>query len=110
MTAIEALELTNNNHYKKDAIEYGIKTIESEIKEYATKGERSCIIRFLHHPGAYRRDFVPKYGEENKEHHKLYNVERELREYFTSQGFTFRLVTNDICGGVRQDPYWTICW
>nr|DAW98060.1 MAG TPA: hypothetical protein [Bacteriophage sp.] len=40
----------------------------------------------------------------------MYNIETELREYFTKNGFIFKRVTDDVCGGVRQDPYWIICW
>lgn len=109
MLASEALEITNANNYKNDAIQYGIKEIEDKIKEYAKRGYRSCTISFYSHPYGYM-NFVEKYGEENKEHYKLYNIETELREYFTKNGFAFKRVIDDICGGVRQDPYWTICW
>ena len=109
MLASEALAITNNNNFKADAVQYGIKSIEDKIRENATRGNRNCIIRFLHHPCVYR-DFVSKYGEDHKDDYKLYDVEQEIREYFTNNGFKFRLITDDICGGVRQDPYWTICW
>lgn len=109
MLASEALAITNVNNYKNDAVQYGIKELEEKIKEHAEKGYRNCIVSFYSHPYGYR-DFIEKYGEENKEHYKLYNIETELREYFTKNGFTFKRVINDICGGVRQDPYWIICW
>ena len=109
MLASEALAITNVNNYKNDAVKYGIKELEEKIIEYAENGYRNCIVSFYSHPYGYK-DFVEKYGEKYKEHYKLYNIETELREYFTKNGFTFKRVTDDICGGVRQDPYWVIYW
>ncbi|MCB6806769.1 hypothetical protein PMN51_17740 [Blautia wexlerae] len=109
MLASEALSITNRNMYKTDAIEYGIKNLEEKIKRSAEKGYRKCIVDFCSFPYGYN-DFVKKYGEENKEHHKLYEIEAELKEYFIKNGFTFKRVTDDICGGVLQAPYWIICW
>ena len=65
-----------------------------------------CSLR-NHHPGPFK-EFQKKYGDSEK--YCEFNVEKELREYFTGNGFSFRYVTDDICGGVRQDPYWVICW
>ncbi len=109
MTAQEALNVTNSNPYKNDAVAYGIKSIECRIKKYAEKGERSCLIDFCNHPGGYK-DFESKYGTGKIDFYRQYNVEKELRDYFEGNGFRFKLVTDDICGGVRQDPYWIICW
>lgn len=110
MLASEALAISNTNVYKKAAVEYGIAELEKKIRRLAKKdGRRSCIVSFSSFPCGYT-EFIEKYGEENKSHHKLYNIEKELREYFTKNEFTFKLVTDDICGGVRQDPYWIICW
>ena len=109
MTANEARELMQNS-YRTDAVQYAIASIEKKIRDYATRGNRSCIVSFYSHPGMYT-DFVMKYGKERDENnYKQYDVESEIREHFTKNGFTFKLVTDDVCGGVRQDPYWTICW
>ena len=82
MLASEALAITNVNNYKNDAVKYGIKELEEKIIEHAEKGYRNCIVSFYSHPYGYK-DFVEKYGEKYKEHYKLYNIETELREYFT---------------------------
>ena len=101
-------ELVNEGTFA-EVMGVNINELKEKIKEHAEKGYRNCIVSFYSHPYGYR-DFIEKYGEENKEHYKLYNIETELREYFTKNGFTFKIVTDDICGGVRQDPYWIICW
>lgn len=109
MLASEALSITNANNYKNAAVQYGISNLEQKIRDCAEKGCRSCIVDFSTYPCGYNK-FVEKYGEENSKWYKLYDIETELREYFTKNGFTFKKVVDDICGGVRQDPYWTICW
>lgn len=109
MTAQEALALTNTNSYRNDALAYGIADIESRIKRNAEAGKRSCLVGFRYHPGEYKK-FEAKYGVDKRDDYCQYNVEREITEYFVKNGFSFKLITNDICGGVRQDPYWTICW
>ena len=108
MNANEARELMGKS-FRADAVQYAIKTTEDKIRDYATRGNRSCYISFYSHPGGYK-NFIQKYGEEHHDDYKQYNVEKEIKEYFTKNGFAFKLVTDDICGGVRQDPYWTICW
>ena len=108
MTANEAREMMNLS-FRADAVQYAIATVEKKIKDYATRGNRNCYVSFYSHPGKYK-DFTQKYGKEHHDYYKQYDVEPEIREHFTKNGFTFKLVTDDICGGVRQDPYWTICW
>ena len=108
MNVNKARELMKNS-YRADAVQDAIATIEKKIKDYATRGNRNCYVSFYSHPGGHK-DFIQKYGEEHHDDYKLYDVEQEIREYFTKNGFTFKLVTNDVCGGVRQDMYWTICW
>ena len=109
MLASEALNMTNSNSYRADAIQHGIENLESEIKQAALKGHRECIVSFYSFPYGYRK-FVEKYGEENEEKYREYNIEVELRKYFEENGFIFKRITGDICGGVRQAPYWVIQW
>lgn len=101
--------LSKENRYKKDAFESAKEYMEREIKFYARKGKRSRLIDFEWLPGR-RDDFLKKYGEEQKDEYRHYNIEEELREYFGKEGFTFKHVTDAVSGGVRQDPYWIICW
>ena len=108
LLASEARELVKKS-FRKDAVEDAIASIEKKIKNNAERGNRSCIVNFYSYPGGYN-EFIQKYGKEHHDDYKHYNVEEEIREYFSKNGFTFKLVTDDICGGVRQDPYWTICW
>ena len=108
MNVNEARELMKSS-FREDAVTYAIKNLENKIREWATKGYRNCIVSFYSYPGGYN-DFIQKYGEDNRNNHKQFNVEQEIKEHFTKNGFTFKLVTDDICGGVRQDPYWIICW
>lgn len=109
MTAKDAAEIAMSNYYRKDAAEYAICTIEKRIRSYAEKGERECLIDFWNHPFGYL-DFEKKYGKDKRDFYKQYNVEKEVREYYESKGFIFKLVTDFICGGVRQDPFWVIRW
>ena len=109
MTANDALKIVNENVYRDKAIRYRICTIEDEITAKAHEGKRSCIIDFESCPGL-RRDFIKIFGEEAMDKYLYYDVEREIRDYFEPRGFKFKLVTDAINGGVRQDPYWTICW
>ena len=109
MTASEALNITNGNNYRAEAIQYGIEELEEKIKRTASKGYRQCIVSFYSFPYGFT-EFLKKHGEERKKEFKEYNIETELREYFTRNGFKFKRITDDICGGVRQDPYWVICW
>lgn len=107
MTAEEMRKISDGCSLRKNAVDYGIKTIEEKMMEYAKRGFRECYVSFNHHPGPFK-EFQKKYGDNEK--YCEFNVEKELREYFTGNGFSFRYVTDDICGGVRQDPYWVICW
>ena len=108
ITANEARELMKKS-FREDAINYGIQSIEKYIREYATQGKRNCIVSFYKYPYGYN-DFIKKYGKEHHEDYRQYDVEIEIKEYFTKNGFCFKLIKDDICGGVRQDPYWVICW
>ena len=109
MTAKDAAEIAMSNDYRKDAAECAICTIEKRIKSHAENGERSCLIDFWAHPFGYL-EFEKKYGSDKRDFYKQYDVEKEIRKYFESKGFVFKLVTDFICGGVRQAPFWTICW
>ncbi len=109
MTANEARMLTEDNQYRMDAVEYGIFCTEEKIRKAATGGEKSCLINFWYYPNGYLK-FEEKYGPDTRTHYKQYDVESELREYFTKNGFKFRYVTDLVLGGVRQDPFWEICW
>ena len=93
LLASEVLKMMNESP-RIEATKKQIERMEKKIKDYALRGHRSCIVDFYY----YNKDFSG------------YNLETEIKEYFTKNGFTFKLVTDDICGGVRQDPYWTICW
>ena len=108
INANEARELMKNS-FRAEAVQYAIENISQYIKERATQGYRSCIVTFNKHPNTYA-NFIKKYGKERHDDYKTYDVEKEIKEHFTKQGFTFKLITDDICGGVRQSPYWTICW
>jgi hypothetical protein len=108
ITATEARALMSKS-FREDAIQHAIKSIESNIKKYASEGKRYTIVTFNKFPGAYN-DFIKKYGEERKGEYVTYDVEIEIKNYFEKNGFYFKLVKDDICGGVKQDPYWTICW
>ena len=101
--------LSEENLYKKDAFEYAKQETKRLIELYAKKGERSCPINFAYVPGN-KGVFLEKYGEQNEREWRSYDVEQEMREYFENEGFTFKYITNEINGGVRQDPYWRICW
>lgn len=105
MTATEARALSERNAYKSEAIEEGIKDINEKIKEHAAKGDDKCCISFYHYPGAYK-DFIAKHGINANKNYKVFNIEAELKEYFTKpeQGYTFRYVTNGYSG------FWEICW
>ena len=109
MNAKEMLELTNKNNFRKEAIEYAIKSLEDKMQIFASRGNRNCIVDFKSYPGGHK-DFIEKHGKENESNYSKYDVEKEIREHFEGLGFKFKLITDDICGGVRQDPYWTICW
>lgn len=109
MTAQDALAITNNNSYRKDALTYAISNLEERIKKYAASGKRTCLVDFHSHPGPYL-EFEAKYGADKSDDYHMYDIEEELREHFVKNGFSFKLIRDDICGGVRQDPYWTICW
>ena len=109
MLASEALAITNNNIYKMEAVQCGIENLEKRIKRAALNGLRNCIVDFDSYP-CNIADFLAKHGEENREAFKHYNIECELREHFTKNGFKFKYVTDAVSGGVRQDPYWIICW
>ena len=109
MNANEARELMRQNCFKMDAIQYAIERIEQDITEHALKGNRCCLVTFNKHPYGYAK-FVEKYGKDNVDNYKTYDVEQEVKEHFTKEGFEFKLIRDDICGGVRQDPYWVICW
>lgn len=108
MTANEARELMKDS-FRTDAIQDAIATIEGNIKKYAAKGHRSCYVSFYSHPGGYN-DFISKYGKEHHNDYKMYDVKEEVVEYFANNGFNFKYVTDCILGGVRQDPFWEICW
>ena len=109
MTVQEARALTEGNTYRTIAINYAISTIESTIRSRAEKGARSCIVDFMWHPNGFNK-FIEQFGEDQKDRYVPFNVEQEVKEHFTRNGFSFKYVTDDICGGVRQDPYWIICW
>ena len=93
LLASEVLKMMNESP-RIEATKKKIEQMEKKIKDHALRGYRSCIVDFYY----YNKDFSG------------YNLETEIKEYFTKNGFTFKLITDDICGGVRQDPYWTICW
>lgn len=107
--ASEMLQLTNSNSYKQDAVNEAIKRTKDKIKNCAQRGERSCYIDFGCMPGGYQ-DFIDKYGKEAHDQYRRYDVETELRNYFSNEGFSFRRVSDLVLGGVRQDPFWKICW
>ena len=88
MTANEARELTNTSN-RNYLVEKRINSIEERIRRSATEGYRKCVADFC------------SCG---------YNLEKEIKEHFNKNGFTFKLITDDVCGGVLQDPYWVICW
>lgn len=93
MLASEVLKMVNKSP-RMEAIEKQIKRMEEKIKKNAMIGRRDCIADFYY----YNKDFSG------------YNLEKEIKEHFTKNGFTFKLVTDDVCGGVLQSPYWIICW
>lgn len=93
MTAKDALNITTNNLDRERALNRHIENLEAKITRFAELGRRDCIVEFY----SYR----PGGG---------YNFEVEIKEYFTNNGFTFKRITDDVCGGVRQAPYWIICW
>lgn len=92
MLASDVLKITNESP-RMEAIKKQIEHMEEKIKKWATKGYRNCIADFYY----YNKDGG-------------YNLETEIKEHFTNNGFTFKLITDDVCGGVRQSPYWIICW
>lgn len=81
MLASEALAITNKNTYRTDAINYGIKKLENDIKYYAELGRRECTCSFYAFPDTYG-NFVEKYGKENRKHYSEYNIEADLKSYF----------------------------
>ena len=92
MLASEVLKMTNESQ-RIEAIKKQIERMEEKIKKSAIKGYRKCIADFYY----YNKDGG-------------YNLEEEIKEYFKNNVFTFKLITNDVCGGVVQSPYWIICW
>lgn len=106
--ASEARDLVSKS-FRTDAVQYAIASIERKIKDYASKGQRSCYVSFYSYPDGYN-NFIQKYGSEHHNDYKEFDVEQEIKEYFSKNGFSFKLVTDDICGGVLQSPYWVICW
>lgn len=109
MLASEALAITNKNTYRTDAVNYGIKKLENNIKYYAELGRRECTCSFYAFPDTYS-NFVEKYGKENRKHYSEYDIEVELKSYFEKNGFRFKRIVGENCDGVIQDPYWKICW
>lgn len=109
MTAEEARRISNENTYREDAVRYGIEEMNKKIERVVLEGRRDCMADFYNFPCGYK-DFEKKYGKENRGEYKRYNIETEIREYFTKNGFLFKYITDDVCGGVKQDPYWKICW
>ena len=96
------------------------KELDSSVNEYEEQYKSSNYVKQLQwdmaiglqevdnlKPSKYLEKLLEKEVEGNL---TIEEVEKELREYFTGNGFSFRYVTDDICGGVRQDPYWVICW
>lgn len=109
LMASEALEITNKNTYKMDAVIYGIKCLENKIRKYAKSGKRNCIVEFYVFPDTHKK-FISKYGTENEKYYKGYDIETELKSYFENNGFRFKRIVGEVCGGVVQAPYWIICW
>lgn len=99
-----------NSIYKASAIQYGIEEVKKRIRRAELEGCSNCVVWFYSFPCDTYREFIEKYGEENKKEFREYNIETELREYFTRCGFTFERVTDDVWCGVKQAPYWIICW
>ena len=110
MITAEEIRNLSLSSYRKDAIKTAIEHIENDIKRAAKNQRRETYVNFYAFPGDCD-DFCNKYGEDaRKEYYRLYNVEQEVKEAFRKQKFSFKLITDDICGGVRQDPYWVIRW
>lgn len=109
ITAEEMRSISNQNSFRVDAIESAISRLEDRIRTIAKTGERSCFADFYSYPGAYA-EFAKKYGPDSISDYKQYNVEEEVKAHFEKAGFTFKLIKDDICGGVRQDPYWVVYW
>lgn len=93
MKAHEALTIVQKNNERERALAKRIDHLENRIKAHAERGHRSCIADFYY--------YTLNGG---------YNFEIEIKEYFIKNGFTFKRITDDVCGGVRQAPYWIICW
>ena len=92
---------------------------EDEICDYLSDEYGYCVFGFdVEKNDGFRGIFIegtrsgysPDQCDETITVNQLIEKLEELREYFTKNGFTFKIVTDDICGGVRQDPYWIICW
>lgn len=107
MTANDARNLVSKCTQYGDALNHAINVLEEKITANSSMGRRECIVSFHWYPDPYK-NFVDKYGKDAQ--YRTYNVEQGIREYFSNNGFVFKYVTDDICGGVRQDPYWTINW
>ena len=86
MLASEALAITNKNTYRTDAVKYGIKKLETNIKYYAELGRRECACSFCTFPDTYS-NFVEKYGKENRKHYSEYDIQVELKSYFEKKWF-----------------------
>lgn len=93
MTAKEALFLTNENIERNKCLEKHICYLNNKIKKMATRGNRHCIVNFYY--------YTVDGG---------YNFKNETFEHFENNGFSFELIRDDVCGGVKQDPYWIIKW
>lgn len=106
MTAKEALKITMDSNHYKEAVEYGIKLLEEKIRDAALSGERECTIANFYAPPGPSKEFFKKHGEEAK--YKFYDVEKDMKKYFTKNGFRFEYITNTVCGGAYQDPYWVV--
>ena len=77
-------KISESYSLRKDAVDYGIKTIEEKMTEYAKRGLRECYVSFHYHPGPFK-EFKEKYGD--SEEYREFDVEKEIREYFTGNGF-----------------------
>ena len=66
-------KISESYSLRKDAVDYGIKTIEEKMTEYAKKGLRECYVPFHYHPGPFK-EFKAKYGD--NEEYREFNVSK----------------------------------
>ena len=114
ITAYEAANIADKCPLKNAAIAYVIALTEKKIRQAAEKGYHSCSVDFTVYPdepSAFDIKF-DSFAHANDgldisetDISQEFNVEKEVKEYFSKYGFTFMLVQES-----ALSSHWEICW